>query len=297
MSHHTCLVEQLELKYMNYIQHLLLQKTKILVKMQRDFYKELHEVDALSTTTKTHVHINNNGPYISRQVECLDLNCNNIRSHTNAPSSYPEGNQIASIETRSHDSNTSQIGGFDDTFNAHQFATKETNTTTNQHNFNPFGNPSGIPLQPMRIAGTSSQHEELQDDDPKSGIVSDTCNASEKGLFKSKCPYATCMNKTYVSESKWKAHFRTHIGESPYKCHYVGCGKIFKHIHKLIDHTGIHSKPFKCNHPGCGKAFARKYILTQHMNIHTGEKPYQCNVCWKRFATTSGRRQHVKHCQ
>eukprot|EP01083_Nonionella_stella_P069098 184021_1 len=47
VSQHTYLMEQLELKYMNYIQQLLTQKSKIIVKMQCDFYKELHTLNTL----------------------------------------------------------------------------------------------------------------------------------------------------------------------------------------------------------------------------------------------------------
>eukprot|EP01083_Nonionella_stella_P136248 414473_1 len=51
VSQHTYLMEQLELKYMNYIQQLLTQKSKIIVKMQCDFYKELHTLNTLPINT------------------------------------------------------------------------------------------------------------------------------------------------------------------------------------------------------------------------------------------------------
>eukprot|EP01083_Nonionella_stella_P021705 60136_1 len=55
ISQHTHLLEQLEMNYLNYIQQLLIQKSKITEKMQRDFYKQLHTLDRLSTETQIYV--------------------------------------------------------------------------------------------------------------------------------------------------------------------------------------------------------------------------------------------------
>ena len=88
--------------------------------------------------------------------------------------------------------------------------------------------------------------------------------------------------------------------KKPFKCGYEGCGKCYtKKIHlrfHFFKHTGNSS--YKCYMGECtGKvAFCRRRELTRHIRAHhTFERPYQCEICEKRFRRSDHLKSHMDH--
>ena len=83
----------------------------------------------------------------------------------------------------------------------------------------------------------------------------------------------------------------------PFKCGYEGCDKRYNRKHGLrlhfVKHTG--DSPYRCYMGACngGIAFRRRQELTWHIRSkHTFERPYQCEVCSRRFIHSHHLRAH-----
>jgi len=51
----------------------------------------------------------------------------------------------------------------------------------------------------------------------------------------------------------------------------------------------------RCNQPNCGKILNSRYLLKKHMDsCHFGVKPYECQICFKRFSSKQNKREHVR---
>ncbi|CAB3220483.1 unnamed protein product [Arctia plantaginis] len=105
----------------------------------------------------------------------------------------------------------------------------------------------------------------------------------------------TC-GKRFTARSTLMMHHKTHSGEKPFAC--PNCPKRFTRAIYLRAHSLIHSglekpKPFVCTHDGCDRSFSMKHSLLVHIaHAHVVERPHQCDICFKGFATPFGLKTH-----
>ena len=63
-------------------------------------------------------------------------------------------------------------------------------------------------------------------------------------------------------------------------------------------HLSIGERPYKCHVVDCGRAFIQLSNLQQHLRNHESQlerlknRPFHCNICGKGFATESSLRTH-----
>ena len=87
-------------------------------------------------------------------------------------------------------------------------------------------------------------------------------------------------------------------GSLPFKCD--SCQKTFSRISTLNRHTSLLHSDTDTMGVGCdvcGKMFRRNDCLIRHKKIHSGHKPFECEICHKKFTYKQKRDIHQTKCK
>ena len=99
-----------------------------------------------------------------------------------------------------------------------------------------------------------------------------------------------------VSTDKWV--ISTGDTDTPFQCVYEGCGKLIPTKWAFYRHFAKHSNDsqLRCYLEDCSGVvrYRDNQALTRHIQVkHTFERPYQCEVCEKRFRRIDHLRSHM----
>jgi len=148
--------------------------------------------------------------------------------------------------------------------------------------------PIDSPLNILLLKNASKNHEEKITDtssDKKESLL-DLENYNEYVKLEKKnkiiqsikaskkcfsCSFPGCKKK-YSAPYNMKIHYRSHVGEKPYKCPYSKCDRSFYDQGNLKYHISTHHKgekkkiQFKCEHAECKLNFKTKKQKLNHHN-------------------------------
>lgn len=101
----------------------------------------------------------------------------------------------------------------------------------------------------------------------------------------------TC-NKAYASSESLSIHRRTHFATKPFQCGV--CSRQFITGQLLRNHRMTHdtsrTRTHKCDK--CSKSFFTLNQLRAHQLVHSSLKPFQCEICEKKFLHKGNLKKH-----
>lgn len=89
-------------------------------------------------------------------------------------------------------------------------------------------------------------------------------------------------NQRFSAQQALTQHIRTHTGEEPWTCDWLGCTKKFK------QQSALSTPTLPLHHPA--RPLTRPTAM--HKRSHTGEKPLKCEFCEKVFSESSNLAKH-----
>ncbi|GAB0097367.1 hypothetical protein DMENIID0001_130040 [Sergentomyia squamirostris] len=107
------------------------------------------------------------------------------------------------------------------------------------------------------------------------------------GKFTMQCPVCS----EFFQDQEPLEHHVLLVHENVHVCET--CGKAFRSVPTLRNHTRIHTgvRPYDC--PECGKTFTTSSHLSSHRRTHRTEKPFKCEECQLMFTRETHLRRHI----
>lgn len=193
---------------------------------------------------------------IAEEIMYLDSTDTNTNDRTEDEEIVPANEQQSENEEMSEARSDEMFWGFDDRSNA----------ATNQN----------LVVSQLSTDVKVEIDEIMNEDINESAVTSTTT--------------ATMSSKRKRSISKSKAN-SPRDGKRPFQCDT--CEETFEIYAKLNEHKKTHGKErYQC--PTCGRWFQKRYHMKNHEQIHKGLKPYECDLCQKRYTNQTNLDRHIR---
>ena len=141
--------------------------------------------------------------------------------------------------------------------------------------------------------------EPSQATDDANPIMEEVAEPHETGI--SEVPKRPSDQNPAIQDSGSTEKWIMYSGDKtkPFKCGYKGCGRIYSSKQNLRVHfvTHIGDLQFRCYIGDCAGAtrYCDSQALARHIHKkHPIEKPYECNICNKRFSRSDNVNHHKK---
>eukprot|EP01083_Nonionella_stella_P178957 633822_1 len=317
--HHTCLMEQLEWKYRNYINQLLVRKSKLVVKMQHDFYKELQRIRIHEYQSHTQTPVESNEahhastePFDQTNIHTNDIHHGEDTNQHAQPNDEVQddiSNDVSSVESAIYGSTYNPIFAQpqaiqdDSSINSDESLSElafELDTSNTEPNDSVISQTPGDHINfnlIERSNGTAapSAMNSVHDEDilnPQSGKQ----HIGSLEVQRDKRESNQSIHKPTSKPTNSKLNKREkRDGKKSFECPY--CNASFPscmRTHHICTHTN--ERPFKCTYLNCEKAFKRRDAFTRHIRTHTNERPFKCtylNCDWA-FKRRDALRSHIR---